>query len=345
MFKRVLTLILSILLITCLCACAYAAGGIPEIVMNTPGSDKWNEKVDYSDCSNWLSLPEVPDKKADLIYFYPTVYSPAADSGEVLAGIDDEDMRVKAAAALEKQATAFADSCNIFAPFYRQLDAVYALTLTDSETAELIRYSASQDAAEALDYYFEHFNSGRPFIIAGHSQGSQTAVFLLADYFRNHPDYYERMIAAYIIGYSVTESFLEANPHIRLAEGETDTGVIVSWNTEGPENIGRHNAVVLDGARSINPINWKTDGTYASAEENKGSRINGEILYNIADARIDTERGTVITNADKSYAMPPNPIFGPASFHTNDYDLFYENLRENVQKRVDAFPGSSITPE
>lgn len=246
-------------------------------------------------------------------------------------------MRRNAAVVFDKQATAFAESCNIYAPFYRQLDATYALTLTDAETAELIGYAASQDAAAALDYYFEHCNNGRPFILAGHSQGAQTVILLLTDYFTEHPDCYEKMVAAYPVGYSVTESLLEVNPHLKFAEGEADTGVIISWNTEGPENIGQHNAVVLDGARSINPINWRTDDTYAPAEENKGSRINGEILYDIADAQISPERGTLITNADKAYAMPASPLFGPASFHLNDYDLFYNNIKENAAKRIEAF--------
>lgn len=46
---------------------------------------------------------------------------------------------------------------------------------------------------------------------------------------------------------------------------EQRTGVIVSWNTEGPENKGQKNCVVHEGGISINPINWKRDDTYATA--------------------------------------------------------------------------------
>ena len=50
------------------------------------------------------------------------------------------------------------------------------------------------------------------------------------------------MIAAYAIGFSITTDDLAANPSLRFAEGADDTGVIVSWNTEGPQNKGEHKA-------------------------------------------------------------------------------------------------------
>ena len=312
---------------------------IPEIVQNTPGSEKWQTAIDYSDENNWLSLPENPDKDVDVVYYYPTCYSPAEDSDVVVADITDEGMRAGAQGLLVSQASVFADSCNVFAPYYRQISGDYALTVTDEENAALFRYAASQDAAAALDYYFENLNNGRPFILAGHSQGSETSVFLLADYFKEHPEYLERMVAAYVIGYSVTESFLAENTHLKFAEGADDTGVIVSWNTEGPDNIEQHNAVVLEGAVSINPLNWKTDETYAGVEENLGSLVNGEIVEGVADAQLNLERGTVITTADESYAMASAmaPIFGPECFHGYDYGFYYNNIKANVAERIAAY--------
>ena len=65
------------------------------------------------------------------------------------------------------------------------------------------------DMIAALDYYFDNYNEGRPFIIAGHSQGSALLKLALKNYFKDHSDYYERMVAAYLIGYSVTKDDLE----------------------------------------------------------------------------------------------------------------------------------------
>ena len=57
-------------------------------------------------------------------------------------------------------------------------------------------YEAAKDASQALDCYFEHYNQGRPFFLAGHSQGAAVVEALLEGYFKQHPEYYSRMIAA-----------------------------------------------------------------------------------------------------------------------------------------------------
>ena len=210
------------------------------------------------------------------------------------------------------------------------------------------------DVYAALDYYFEHYNQGRPFILAGHSQGSLMLKIALCDYFREHTDYLERMVAAYVIGFSITTDDLEVNPALKFAEGVDDTGVIVSWNTEGLENKNEENAVVLKNAISINPLNWKRDDTYAPASENIGDRIpvteQGSIAaidFNVhkpglADAQIDLERGVVVsTTLAEEYVTPLVPgmgnVFGSASLHLSDYPAYWDNIQENVQTRIDAF--------
>lgn len=113
------------------------------------------------------------------------------------------------------------------------------------------------------------------------------------------------MIAAYAIGYSITKEDLEAYPYLKFASGESDTGVIVSWNTEGPKNVEENapNAVILPNAISINPLNWKLDDTYALAsEENLGSLMLNEEAsdYEItdvgADALVDSEDMLAVEN-------------------------------------------------
>jgi len=311
---------------------------LPEVVKNTTGHEQWETPVDYSKASNWLSIPAIT-KDVDLVYFYPTCYSPSSPSDLNLGSIDNAGMRTGAADVFAQQATAFEEDCNLFAPFYKQVSGTYGLNLSDEDNATLFRYAASKDASEAVDYYFKHFNQGRPFILAGHSQGSETSLYLLVDYFKNHPEYYSRMIAAYVIGYSVTSDVLSKNPHMKFATGASDTGVIISWNTEGPGNSGKHNAVLLKNAKSINPLNWKLDGTYAGAEENLGSFVDGKIVAGIADAQIDLSRGAVIcTSVEPSaYSIPMPAIFGPQCYHGWDYKFYYANIRANAKERIKAF--------
>ena len=162
------------------------------------------------------------------------------------------------------------------------------------------------DITTALDYYFEHFNGDRPFILAGHSQGSGIILQLLQTYFKEHPEYYARMVAAYAIGYSVTDDYLAANPHVKFATGESDSGVIIAWNTEGPGNVetNANNILLQPNTRSINPLNWKLDETYAPASMNLGSPVEdektgeAEIRDIGADAQINLARGVVVTHAE-----------------------------------------------
>ncbi len=314
---------------------------VSAVIAKTNGGEKWETKIDYANADNWLSAEDT-GKGVDVVYFYPTTFSKVSDDALDVADITDESMRSGAQRELKNQASVFIEDCNIYAPFYRQVNAAYALTLSDEEADDLLRYSASQDPSAALDYYFENYNNGKPFILAGHSQGSQILTMILSDYMKEHPEHYKNMIAAYVIGYSVTDKYLAANPHLKFAEGADDTGVIISYNTEGPANKDQHNAVVTDGAISINPINWKKDDTYAAKEENLGSlNIDGEIEKNLADAKIDLERGVVVCETADSavYAIPEDAhaLFGPESYHGQDYGFYYMNLRENAKVRIEAF--------
>jgi hypothetical protein len=153
----------------------------------------------------------------------------------------------------------------------------------------------------------------------------------------------KRMVAAYPIGFAVTKDWLNKTG-FKFAEGATDTGVIVSWNTEGPGNQESTNFVLQPGAVSINPINWKRDDTYAPAKDNLGSLDNntGKIVTpGIADARVDTVRGSVIvtTVSPEEYAIQGEGIemFGPECYHRNDYGFFYNNLKQNIADRIAAF--------
>ena len=175
-------------------------------------------------------------------------------------------------------------------------------------------------------------------------------LLLLRTYFRDHPEYYERMIAAYAIGYSVTPDYLASNPHLKFATGESDTGVIIAWNTEGPRNVetNAHNIVVMPGTRSINPLNWKLDETYAPASMNLGSIVADEKTSEPkigdcgADAQINLARGVVVTHA-KADPVPEGgakiaaEFFGPDGRHGSDYTYFYNNIKANVAKRVAAY--------
>lgn len=312
---------------------ADGGGEIAELV---------GESSDYSDRENWMKIPKITHE-VDTIYLYPTCYQDDSKDAKPICDIDDEVVRKQAEKIYEKQGTVFEESTNVFAPYYRQSNIFQVSGMHGDELTAYQSREQRTDVYGALDYYFEHYNEGRPFILAGHSQGSTMIRIVLEEYMQAHPEYYERMVAAYPIGYSITKQWLEEHPHLKFAEGAQDTGVIVSWNTEGPKNKGKNSLVIEEGAISINPLNWKRDETYAPAEENLGSRMPDEekgtfeIKKGFADARLDTERGVVVCTSDEVPFTTMKELFGPASLHQYDYNLYYENLRENVKTRVNQY--------
>ncbi len=308
---------------------------------------------DYSQKSSWYQIPDIT-RDVDTFYVYATEYIMGSleEGAPNYATLDNEEMLAGVVLEYQAHATVYEDSTNVFVPYYRQSGLQYA--------GEVFKKTGNIDAAisgmcyddivAALDYYFENYNNGRPFIITGHSQGSAIVRLLLKKYFKEHPDRYERMVAAYVIGYSITKEDLETYPHLKFATGETDTGVIVSWNTEGIKNVEENapNVAMLPHGICINPLNWKRDETYAPASENLGSLVQNEetgeaeIADVGADAQINLARGVVVTNAK----VPPMPeevakaaaqFFGSDARHDNDYTYFYNNIKDNVAKRIAAY--------
>lgn len=309
--------------------------------------------TDYGQRSHWLSQPAKPAKKVAVFYLYPTAYSKAT-GGPIICPVDDAGMMQGAQKAFQRQATAFRTVADMYAPYYRQIDAEYQLALPFAQQKRNIAGVPSTDAFAAFTYFLKHLDRGRPYILVGHSQGSAVLANLLAKYMKSHPKAYMRMIAAYIVGYPVTRSYLRQNPQLHFARGSRDTGVIVSWNTEAPTIADPPNPVVQPGAIAINPITWTRGEATATASQNLGSieldpttggtpvlNANGSIkrVMGLADARVDKASGVVICSTVDAAAPP---YFTPGGFsmgvlHTFDYPLYFFDVRANARDRIDRF--------
>lgn len=291
--------------------------------------------TDYSNPSRWISVPVVVDKKVDVFYLAPTAWMKLEANAPNICEIDDPTLLIGAKAAFGRQATAFTPVGNLYAPYYRQAD------LSPFEREKVIGGIPTQDAVAAFDYYLQHFNHGRPFILAGHSQGSNVLSNILAGYMKEHPEVQARMVAAYVIGYSVTGEYLAKNPHLKFAEGPDDTGVIISYNTESPDVVPGTNIVLTAGGIAINPITWTRDETLAPAAKNLGSIMPADGVFvpvsHYADARVDKAKGVVIcSTADVDKLFRPG-AFVKGVFHSYDYLFYYYNLRQNAANRVEKY--------
>ena len=185
----------------------------------------------YSDDNSWAAKPKTISKSVDVFYVYPTVYV-----GKTPQNMDvfDPQMRKIVQGPLISQAGVYSSHANLYAPFYRQQSA-------DTQSMEPnnggrdafvdpLFLTGYQDVERAFDYYIKHLNPDRPFILAGHSQGSMVVIHLLRNRLQD-PALQKRMVAAYPIGYTVKNSDLTRYPWMKLAQSETDTGVIITFNT------------------------------------------------------------------------------------------------------------------
>jgi len=291
----------------------------------------------YDESSSWLFQELSSQKKLDVFYVYPTIYG-----GENPTNMDiyNEELRDKAMRSFKKQTGVYTEVGNIFAPFYRQVSM--AVLDPDEDTYKnknfLLGY---KDVSRAFEYYLKHLNDGRPFILAGHSQGSMNLITLMREHFES-VKLQKQLVAAYLIGYSVTKEDFKQYPWMKPATGESDTGGIVSYNSQAPGTKGP--PVILPGAFCINPLNWKTDGTPAAASSNLGAvffKPDGsvdKVVPHYSGAMIDTTTGALTTVLPEELDTGGFP---KGIYHIYDYSLWFNNLKKNIKLRSENYMKSA----
>lgn len=374
--KRKTSKIVLLLCITTLFSATACNNGGSTPKMRPLAGESW----DYSNIENWMFFDnnDQVDHPVDTFFLYPTSVSSEVTE-DVCTNIDD--MRLNAHRSYIQAAETFSGFTNMYAPYYRQISgAGIAKNPTADGLMEMVWNNVTRtDVYGALDYYFQNCNKGKPYILAGHSQGSCNLKIVLSEYMAIHPEYLKNMVSCYAIGYYFPDSWFQANPHIKKATGETDTGSLITWNTEGPNTTKYNLPLGNNDGFCINPLNWKTDATPAPAKANFGSvfvdsdmaasvynfveytkemkdankillqfikntknpseiieRLVTDRQINVADATINTARGSLITTTYTNY-IPDNPIFGDKSCHFEDWSLFTINIRINAFKRIISF--------
>ena len=320
--------------------------GIPQkLPPFDPGKDV-PKAPDYSDPDCWLTMPEYFSKEkqpVDVFWVYPTILS---DDSTYLMDIADPWLREKAEWTLVEQASIFDGQANIYAPFYRQNNVkINPLMLTD---AKPIFSLGQQDLIAAFDYFMKNFNRGeRPVIIAAHSQGSVRTVELAkaGELLFSDEESLKQLVAAYTIGYSITQGDLDINPLMRISESANDTGCFILYNTISDEkNKEKEGPTIIPGTFVVNPLNWRCDGEFAPAGMNIGAAFfrhedpaNPARYPNFAAAQ-KVGNALVITDISNPEELPATSVTFPKGiYHMYDYAIFYENLRKNVADRINAY--------
>jgi hypothetical protein len=297
---------------------------------------------DYADPAHWSALPfrdDVADvlpkgetavhdslKKVDVFYVHPTIYQKGPLWNADLA--DSKLNRKVDKWPVRLQASVFNRDCRVYAPRYRQ--AVVRVFYQRDEDGQKALDLAYDDVKQAFQYFLEHHNNDRPFIIAGHSQGTYHTVRLLREMI-DTTDLRHRMVAAYVIGLTVNEAMYT---NLRVCDSASQTGCFLSWMTYR-EGFFPEWEYHLE-TECVNPLTWRRDSVFAPRSSNVGAVVmNPRRVYKgRTEARIERSQGELL------WVHTRAPWFSlRRNLHVADYGLFYMDIRENVGERVRAFLG------
>lgn len=298
---------------------------------------------DYTDATYWFGNPfSEATADADIFYVYPTLGTHPLDAAGQpldLTPVDRQDERDAALGNQRFNKNVYAgDQFNFFAPYYRQR-TMSAYRNVDKQSG-LISETPAADIADAFGHYMTHFNHGRPFILLGHSQGSEVLLKVLKGMTDRQ---FDRMIAAYLIGWQITQKDLDDYPaRILPAQGEDDTSVVILYNSlTTPDAISPLTSATVV---CINPLNWTTGSAKAPREMHMGV-----VRYNTAKGAYDTithftganiqDYHLICTDVDPKAVFQEElaQLFPKGNLHFMDSWLYALNLKSNMLLRKEIF--------
>lgn len=294
---------------------------------------------DYNDGGSWAYWRVGEGKAADLFIICPTV--DLGTDGHTNMSLADEQIKANFVGALNMQRGIYEQYCRMYAPYYRQaVLADYDLPANEAEPYFNLAY---KDVRAAFVYYMQHENNGRPFVLAGFSQGAEMCLRLLKE-FGDESFVKNSMVACYAIGWRFTPQEAAEYPYIQPAKCADDLDKVIIFNSEAPEVTS--SAIVPEGVKTfaINPLTWNCGTQKAPKTLNAGACFtdySGAVVREVPQLTgcyIDSERGTLkVTDVDKKEFVPGLPLFSEGVYHIYDYQFFYRNLQQNVNLRIKTF--------
>jgi len=299
-----------------------------------------NGGPDYSDLKYWAAHPskwdpsdsipsplfnEPLDTSVDVFFIHPTTYTKHITTDNAL--IDDDYINAKTDySTVLYQASVFNRQCRVFCPRYRQASIKVFFDKDENKRTRAFAM-AYEDVVKAFEYYMEHWNNGRPVIIAGHSQGSLMAEKLLKDYFDGKP-YSEKLVVAYVVGWPVPKVYFAS---LKICGDSLQTGCVCSWRTFRNGYVPTFLKAENGNSYVTNPLTWTTDSMYAPRKLNKGSVLFkfNKVYSQTTDAQI--RNGFLFVSRPR---FPWGFMYRTKNYHIGDINLYYLNIRQNVRQRI-----------
>ena len=321
---------------------------------------------DYADASNWAALPSKPgltayvprgvpsataDSGVDVFFVHPTGEMDGGDWNSPMDPHSQTEENTKWMMA--NQASVFNGCCKVYAPRYREA-TIFTYFSAPPDIMKRTMDLAYGDVDRAFAYFIEHYSNGRPFILASHSQGTFHAFRLIRERIDGTP-LANRLVAAYLLGGSISDKDVDALKSVHACNLPTDTHCIIHWATWGDGGTPRSFA---DGKLlCINPLTWARDGGYAAASLHDGgvpasgrfqilpwfSELAGRgMVFPPLNAPVRHWtwaecRNGFLTVADQNDGPFSGMDLGGKNYHGLDYPLFAMDIRDNAIVRATAY--------
>ncbi len=274
---------------------------------------------DYDDTTMWITANDDTEATgADIFYVVSTCEEDWQTADERIchsADVWSPQHRERMGIEINKVAAYMSPGNRFFAPFYRHTTMEAWMTKDEAFIDQRLQL-AMDDVRKAFDHFQAHRDQERPLIIAGFSQGGRAVVELLKHITDKT---YSQLAAAYVLGYKVTKADIEACSHIRPAEGETDTGVTICYNTV--KDVKYIQPIIASSDICINPVNWHTDATPAT-------------LYDTITVTVSPEHHVlVVSGYSGSEYAPYKGFINVGDIHSCEPWLYSECLAKNIKVR------------
>ncbi len=321
---------------------------------------------DYTEERNWAALPARPGLAAsvpagvdappahpqiDVFFIHPTGYMGGADWNSPLD--PDSQTEENTNWMLANQASAFDGCCAVYAPRYREA-SIFRYVSATPDLYEKSGALAYADVDRAFTYFLEHYSTGRPFIVAGHSQGTEHGLNLVRRRIDGTP-LADRLVAAYLIGGAITDKDVDALKTVHACTSPTDLHCIIHWATYGEGSMPVREDT-KDKLLCVNPLTWTRDGGLAPASLHRGA-VPSSGAFQIKFWGRDKPQGmrfpplgAPVRNWTTAYCRTGflfvqeqtdgrfgSTTFGNKNYHGLDYPLFAMDIRENAIARAAAY--------
>ena len=281
---------------------------------------------EYADSSQWYIIDRLA--AADIFYITSTETGDYPVAGGATCHYNDtynDSTRHLLYSEMRGVDRLVSGELNYYSPYYRQ--CTLQSFMSDSTTQARLPIAIG-DVKRAFEYYLQHLNGGRPFVLAGYSQGAMIMLELMKEM---DDVTYNRMIAAYAIGVTISQNELNACPYIVPAQGDEDTGVTICYNSVKDADCAmrgfEHSDVV------INPVNWRTDASPATLITMPSPHMSQQYEDTLT-VHIDESSGLLYVDGytGTDYILP---LIGKAGcYHSREIWLYRDQLRDNIANRT-----------